>query len=399
MSACPHFPFVDRPGVSLDPEYLRRYRDRPLVPVQLSNGREALLVTRYADVRTVLSDPRFSRQAWAGGTLFARDTKALALVTSDPPLHTRRRRTVQSAFTPHQAELDRARIEAFAEALLDEVERLPSPTDLVAAFTKPFPYGVICDMLGLDRADVATYHPWVDVMMSAGRFGPDAVAEAHKNMYGYFHEQLQRKQANIDAGEPTQDLLTRLLMMPEEERLSLEEITVLAFGMMMAGGETTMNHLAMCVYQVVRDPALADALRRDPQKIPAAVEELLRWVWFAGTGGQPHVALEPVELEGGTIDAGQVVIPLTDAANRDPEVFGDADTFRIDRGSNRHVGFGLGRHMCLGAPHARVELQVGLAALLRRFGHLELAVPEEDIAWRSNMFIRGVWTLPVRFRR
>ncbi|QWP77577.1 cytochrome P450 [Lysobacter sp. K5869] len=406
--SCPHlrasFPFPGRGGSALPDDYLQRLRERALVPATLANGRAAWLVTRYADVRTVMSDPRFSRQAWAGGTLFARDSKALALVTSDPPQHTRRRAAVQAAFAPHRAQHDRARIAALAEECLDAFEAQGSPGDLVAGFTKPFPYAVICELVGVPRADVDRLHPTVDTMMSAGRFPADAVAAAHREMHGYFAALLDAKQARLDAGHAPADLLDRLLAehgddADPETRLSREEIAVLGFGLFMAGGETTMNHLALCVYEVVRDRELADALRRDPDKIPAAVEELLRWIWFGATGMQPHVALEDVALEGGTIRAGEVVVPLTEAANRDPAVFDQPDRFLPERAHNRHMGFGVGRHVCLGAPHARVELQVGLEALLRRFPRLELAVPETELAWRTNMFLRGVWRLPTRFSR
>ncbi len=392
-SACPHFPFADRPGVSLAPEYLSLFRDEPLVPVRLAGGQQALLVTRYSDVKTVLSDPRFSREAWRNGTLFARESSALALVTSDAPTHTRRRRAVQSWFTHRSAELVRPRTAAIAERLLDGIEAAGSPVDLIAEFTTPFPYQVICDMLGVPVADLDRLLPWVTVMMSAGRFPADDVAAAHEAMYDYFFEQLTARRRGA-AGD---DLLTALLTAPEETRLRVEEIAVFGFGLMMAGGETTASHLAMCVLQLLRRPGLAEALRQDPARIPAVVEELLRWVWFAGTGGQPHVTVAEVELAGTVIGKNQVVVPLTDAANRDPAIFADPDEFRPERTPNPHLGFGHGRHMCLGAGHARVELQEGLAAILRRLDRLELAVDEAQLDWRRQMFMRGVWTLPVRW--
>ncbi|MFE4518176.1 cytochrome P450 [Kitasatospora sp. NPDC056783] len=397
-AGCPHFPFADRPGVSLHRDHLDLFRDEPLVPVRLAGAREALLVTRHADVRTVLADPRFSREAWANGTLFARKSTSLALVTSDAPTHTRRRGEVRFRFTHHRAEQDRPGIAGIAEELLDRLESVGQPADLIAEFTTPFPYRVICDLLGVPIADLDRLLPRVTVMMSAGRFPADEVEAAHKAMYAYFSEQVTRRRQAIGTGTPGDDLLTSLLTAPEESRLSDEEIVVFGFGLMMAGGETTATHLAMCVLQVLRTPGLADSLRRDPSTIPTVAEELLRWVWFGGTGGQPHVTLEPVELAGVVIEAGQVVIPLTDAANRDEEVFTDPDEFRPDRVPNPHLGFGYGRHLCLGAAHARVELQEGLAAILRRLDRLELAVDEEELDWRSRMFMRGVWKLPVRWR-
>jgi cytochrome P450 len=391
VNELPYFPLPDRPGVCLDPEYVSRYGAEPLVPVRLRSGHPVLLVTRHADVRTVLSDARFSREAWAGGTLFARDSASLALGTSDPPTHTLRRRAIQAAFTYRQAELIRPWIEQLAEELLDAVEAAGSPVDLIEAYAMPLPYRVICRLIGVPVADVEIFRPWADVMMSAGLFESAEVAAATEKMHGYFGEQVRLKQLLIDAGTPADDLLTSLLT--ASDRLSEVEIVVMAFGMVMAGGETTTNHLAMCVHQVLSDPELEARLRERPEAIPEAVEEMLRWVWFAGTGGQPHVVLADVELAGVRIEAGQVVVPLTDAANRDPAGFEDPDEFRADRSPNPHLGFGHGRHMCPGAPHARVELQVGLAALLRRFDRLELA--DVDLNWRDQMFIRGLWKLPV----
>jgi cytochrome P450 len=397
-SGCPHFPFADRPGIGLDPEYLGRYRDQPLLPVQLANGREALVATAYDDVKTVLADPRFSREAWANGTLFARKSSALALVTSDAPTHTRRRGQVQSWFTHRRAEADRPHIARVAAELLDRLETSAQPVDLIAEFTTPFPYHVICGMLGVPVGDLGRVLPWVTVMMSSGRFPAEQVAEAHEFMYGYFFEQLARRRQAVADGTPGADLLTALLTAPEATRLTDEEIAVFGFGLMMAGGETTASHLAMCVLQVLRTPGLADTLRRDPSAVPTVVDELLRWTWFAGTGGQPHVTLAEVELGGRVIGAGQVVIPVTDAANRDRGVFPDGDEFRPDRAPNPHLGFGHGRHMCLGAAHARVELEEGLSAVLQRLDGLELAVGESELDWRGQMFMRGVWKLPVRWR-
>jgi cytochrome P450 len=387
MTGYPRFPFPDRPGVPLDPEYLRLYRSAPLIPVTLRNGRTARLVTRHQDVRTVLSDDRFSRGQWNSGTLFARESTALALVTSDPPVHSRRKKAVQAWFTHRRAEQARPDVEAVAEKLLDAIEATGAPADLIASFTTPLPYLVICDMLGVPSADLAGLLPQVTVMMSAGRFPAEQVAAAHQHMYDYFFGLLAARRATPDGG-----LITALL---NDGQLSDQEIAVFGFGLLMAAGETTANHLAMCVQQVARDQELAAALRGQPDRIPVVVEELLRWTWFGGTGGQPHVTTAEVELAGTLLAPGEAVIPLTDAANRDPAVFEHADEFRPDRDPNPHLGLGYGRHACLGAALARVELQAGLAALLRRFGELRLAVPEERLDWRTQMFMRGTWSLPV----
>jgi cytochrome P450 len=384
------FPLPSRPGVPLDEGHLRRLRERPLVPVVLPGGHKALLVTRHAGVRTVLSDDRFSREAWNGGTLFARTPASLALATSDPPTHTRRRRAVQARFTARRAEADRPRMEAHAERLLDEMEADGPPADLLARFATPFPYAVICDMLGVPAADLGLLLPWVSAMMSAGHHPAGEVKAAHEGMRGYFAGKVAARRAL-----PGADLLTSLL---DGCGLSQDEIVVFGFGLLMAGGETTSNLLAACVLELLSRPALAGRLRADPSLIPSAVEEFLRWAWFAGTGGRPHVVLAEVELAGTPLSRGDVVVPLTDAANRDPAAFTRVDEFDPSRSPNPHLAFGHGRHMCLGASHARAELQVALAALLRRFDVLEPAVDPARLAWRDHMFVRGVWQLPVTWK-
>src|SRR5690606_21746072 len=221
------FPFPNRPGVPLDEGYLRIFRERPLVPAVLPGGRPALLVTRHADVRTVLSDDRFSREAWTGGTLFARTPESLALAASDPPTHTRRRRAVQGWFTARRAEADRPRIEALAERLLDGLEKQGPPADLIGGFATPLPYTVICDMLDIPVGDLGLLLPWVSAMMSAGRFPPEEVAAAHEGMRGYFADRLAGRLAR-----PGTDLLSALAT---ASGLSADEIVVFGYGLLVAG--------------------------------------------------------------------------------------------------------------------------------------------------------------------
>ncbi|MEV7013067.1 cytochrome P450 [Streptosporangium sp. NPDC051022] len=391
------FPFPEGPDVRPPREY-EELLGRPGLPaVTLSNGSDALLVTRYAEVRAVLSDDRFSRASFAGRPMFARTPESLALATSDPPLHTRRRRAVLQAFTARRAREQTPWLRALADDLLDELATRARPADLVEAFTVPFALRAITEMLGVPAADRARLRPLVDRMMSAGRFAPEEVAAAHEEAGRYFAGLVALRRAEIARGEAGRDLLTELLTAPEPERLSLKEIEVFGAGLLMAGYETTGNQLAMCALTVFGDPALADRLRARPDALAPAVEEMLRWSSLVATGGAPHVATEDVRLGETLVHAGQVVVPLTDAANRDPAVFADPGRFAPGREDNPHVAFGHGRHFCLGAHLARAELHVGLGALLRRFPDLAVAVPAGELVWRRGMFIRGLRELPVRW--
>lgn len=398
VNQCPYFPLPDRPGISMDMEYLQCFREQALIPVRLEGAVPAFVSTRNVDIKKIMTDARFSREAWKGSMLYARDPATMPLLTCDPPLHTHRRRAVQADFTPLKAEQDRSHIQRIAEELVDAIDANQSSVDLIEVFARPFPYRVICDMVGLPWRDIDKFSPWVDAIMSIGRFTSDVVADAHKKMDEYVSEQIRIKQERLLSGVSVSDIIGHLLTASEEKRLSLTEITMILHEIIIAGSETTVNHLAMCIYEVVRKSDMAEALRRDPQKIPAAVEEFLRWIWLSPIVGVPRVALTDVELSGGMIKAGQVVVPLIGPGNRDPDAFADADDLQLDRAPNHHLGFGVGRHMCLGLAHARVELQIGLATVLRKFSRLQLAVPEEQLEWRSNMMIRGLWKLPVDLR-
>lgn len=395
MSDPRRFPFPECPGVTPPREFHDLLRRPDLPEVLLSNGHRALLVSRHAEVKAVLSDDRFSRSAFHGSPMFARKPESLALAACDAPLHARRRRAVRHAFTARGARELVPWLRELASRLLDDMETVAPPVDLVRSFTVPFTLRVITELLGVPADDGMRLRPLVDTMMSAGRFGPDEVAAAHAEAAAYFEALLDVKQAAIDAGSPHHDLLTELLTAPDDRKLSRTEIVVFGSGLLMAGYETTSNQMAMCASMVFGDRAWADRLRTRRDALGPAIEEMLRWSSLIATGGAPHVAMADMVVGDNVVRAGQVVVPLTDAANRDAAVFTEPDRFDPERAVNPHVAFGHGRHYCLGADLARAELQVGLRALLDRFTDLEVAVPEPDIRWRSGMFLRGPDALPV----
>jgi cytochrome P450 len=397
ISEIPDFPFPDRPGVRAPEQYARLLTEPSLPRVLLSSGVEALLVTRYADVKAVLSDDRFSRESFRGKPMFARSPESLALAVSDPPVHTRRRQAVIQSFTARQARQQAPRLRELAARALDGLAGLPQPADLVEGFTIPFALGVIAEMLGVAFDDAQRLRPLMSTMMSVSRYSPEEVAAAHKSAQGYFSDLVALREAEIDQGRPGTDVLSQLLSAPVEERLSRQEIVVFGSGSLMAGFETTANQLAMCVLMILDRPGLTDRLRGDQTALERAVEEMLRWSSLLRTGGAAHVALEDVRLGDELVRAGQVVVPLTDAANQDGSVFEHPELFTPDREHNPHVAFGHGRHLCLGAPLARAELQIGLAALLERFADLRIAEPPGGLRWREGMFIRGLRELPVHW--
>ncbi|HEV2635151.1 MAG TPA: cytochrome P450 [Actinocrinis sp.] len=392
----PAFPFPHPPGAR-PPDRFGELTGEPGLPrVVLPSGVPALLATRHADVRAVLSDDRFSREAYRGRPMFARSNASLALATSDPPVHARRRGAVAPEFTGRRARAQTPRLRELAAEAGARLRSRPRPADLLADFTVPFALSSITETLGVPDEDGEWLRPAMSAMMSAGSHTPEQVEAAHGQMHGYFGDLVARRRAEIDRGTPDEgDLITRLLCGRGTDRLGDDEVAVFGSGMMMAGFETTANQLAVSALYAFCDPALAARLRANPEEVGPFLEETLRSMSLIGTGGAAHVALEDVQLGDVLVPAGEVVVPLTAAANVDPAVFADPDVFDPGRRDNPHVAFGYGRHYCLGAPLARAQLRAGLDELLGGFSNLCIAVAEEDVEWRTGQFIRGPVRLPV----
>lgn len=386
-------PLDPKPGTSLPPEYVDGFRGKPTRDVELPDGTAAIAVTRECDVRTVFSDNRFSRAQFHMRTLWASSDAPLALVTSDPPLHTIRRRAIQRWFTRRSAEQARPLIEEVAEQLIDDLLAVGPPADIYAGFCHPFPNLVHMNLLGLDAADLPYLAPRMTVAWSSGRYRADEVAQATLELRDYFESQVSRSRHGGTAG----GLIDALVHDGSASRLTDAEIVMLVMGLLISGAEATGCHLALGLIEVLQQPGLPDVLRRDPGQIPSVVEELLRWVWFGGTAGRAHVATADVKLHDRLISKGEVVVPMVDVANRDSDVFPHADEFCPRRSPNPHVAFGHGPHRCVGMAFARVELQVGMQVVLSRLARLSL-VAGSELHWRTDMFTHGVWSLPVTWR-
>jgi nocardicin N-oxygenase len=391
------FPFPQGPDICVPPEHDEIRAAGEPMRVQLADGRTALVVADYHDVRTVLSDSRFSREAVdTGKAFFARTRESLALSGSDAPDHTRRRKAITHAFTPGSVARLTTRFEQLADELLDTMVAGGRQADLVTSFVLPFTMYPMCWTIGIPEEDSALLKPWIDMMMSVSRFSPEQVAGAHKQMGDYFSVLVAAKQRDLAAGKPSSDLLTDLLRdTGTEQGLSVKEIEVMGAGLLMAGFETISNHLAASAYLIIEHPSLADRLFQGTAELSSLIEELLRHLSLAGTGGHKHQATVDVPLSTTTVRAGELVVPLTEAANHDPAIFEAAHEFRPERSPNPHIAFGQGRHFCPGAGLARAELRIALQRLFTRLPELRLAVPAEQIEWRHDMYIGGPWALPV----
>jgi cytochrome P450 len=388
------YPFSDAERLRLDPTYLRLQETEPVSWVRMPFGGEGWLATGYQEVKTVLADPRFSRSATIGRdvarTSPAVETKA-SLLSLDPPDHGRLRKLVAKAFTARRTELLRDRAQEIVDGALDAIEAQGPPADLVATLNMPLPITIICDLLGVPEDERVGFQGWTDVMLGYGAFTAEEIGDAMNSLMGYIAALVAERRRT-----PSDDVLGVLVEARDgEDRLSEEELISFGVTLLVAGHETTANLLGNVVYTLFDRPELLKSLREEPELLPAALEELTRFIPLGSVVALPRVALEDVPLGGVTIRAGDSVMVSMMAANRDPSVFANPNDVDLHREANPHIAFGHGVHHCLGAPLARMELQVAVGTLFRRFPTLELAVPAEDVEFKRGRLVRGPVTLPV----
>jgi cytochrome P450 len=389
------------------PFYARLRAEAPVWRTTLPDKRAAWLVTRYDDVARVLKDDTFAKDKlnamdpeqraktpWIPGFLKPLERNMLDL---DDPDHARLRALVSKAFTPRLIERLRGRIVALCEELLDAMERerrRKGEAELVADYALSLPATVIASLLGVPAEDHAKFHRWSNrlVSVSSKRDMLRAVPAA-LTFVRYLRKLIEKRRM-----DPQDDLLTALIRAEESgDSLSEDELLAMAFLLLVAGHETTVNLIASGTLALLERPEQADALRNDPSLVKPAVEELLRYTSPVEMATERYPC-EDVEIEGTTIPRGELVLAVLGSANRDERHFEDPDVFDITRDPNRHLAFGRGGvHHCLGAPLARMEGQIAISALLRCFPNLRLAAASESLSWRRGVFLRGLERLPLVF--
>ena len=400
--------------------YFSQMREEgPVTQVRLPYGERAWLVTRYAEVRAALADPRLHKQ-WAG-KLTAPDWVpdevtgylSVHMLNSDPPDHTRLRKLVTKAFTARRIAGLRPRVEAITASLLDAVEARAADrdgpggedtVDLIEAFAFPLPVTVICELLGVPARDQARFRGWSNALLSS-EGEPGGFRAAAEAMFHYFTDLIAAKRAALTSKTgPADDMVSALIEArgahergDSGDSLYERELIAMLWLLLIAGHETTANLIASGTLALLSNPAELERLRSAPELLPGAVEELLRYV-NPLNHATDRFTLEPVEIGGVTIPAREWVLCVTSSANRDPGRFDDPDRLDVGRDAGGHVAFGHGIHYCLGAPLARLEGEVAFGALLSRFPGLSLAADPSALRWRASSLIHGLESLPVCVR-
>ncbi|SDH50849.1 nocardicin N-oxygenase [Lentzea fradiae] len=380
------------------PEYARFRASSPVVRLPAAGGGHCWVATTQDSVRVVLDDVRFSRAASyePSAPTFPGLFQAPPgmIISLDPPAHTRLRDLASQAFSADLIESMRPGIERLVGELLDRAgeEALEGPVDLLGRFTFPLAIIAISDLLGVPAAERDTFARLIREFAAVD--APEVAAAAGERLGEYMAALVFAKMA-----EPGDDVLSALTRARVgDDRLEPGELIGLGYTLLGAGGDSTACHLASSVLTLLghhRDTWLR--LGEHPEEVPAAVEELLRWISLStnDTTGLPRIALEDVTLFGVTIPKGDAVFVSTTSANRDETVFPDPDTLDFGRRDNAHIAFGYGIHRCLGAPLARIELTTAVEELTRRFPAARLAVAEEDLEWHPTDMNHRLAALPV----
>jgi cytochrome P450 len=391
----PQYPVGDTSRLTADPWYRAAREESPVAKVRMPYGGEAWLAVRHASVRTAQSDPRFSRGASAdlaeaAPRMVPGAPPVGSVLTMDGAEHTRVRKFMAKAFTVRRIELLRPRVQEIVDGLLDDMAAHGGSADLKKFVAEPLPVMVICEVLGIPAADRADFRVLTETIMS-GVFTSDEAQQSIGQFLGYLNGLVAAKRA-----EPGEDVLSTLVNAVDgEDRLSELELASLAVALLVGGHETILNTILNFTYTLLTTPTELAKLHDRPELINQAVEELLRHVPINSGGAFGSVAKEDVEFGDVTVRAGETIVADIASANRDAEAFPDPDVLNLDRKNIQHLTFGFGPHHCIGAQLARLDLQVALGTLLRRFPALRLAVPPEEIRWREGVLIRGVEALPV----
>ncbi|MFJ8781207.1 MULTISPECIES: cytochrome P450 [unclassified Streptomyces] len=378
-------------------EILGELREEPpcvvRIPAGAAQSRRAWLVTAYADVRRALMDPRLSADETLPGAPVRIQVdpsqKPGSFLRMDDPEHARLRGLIATEFTARRVRRLRSAVQKLIDELLDDLAGRPRPTDLQDVFSRKLPTLVIARLLGVPDEDSPYFVEKTRVTISQG--DPARSYAAYTEMSEYLGVLAKRK---LD--DPQDDMMSRLAVDHlSTGHITLDELVGIARLVLVAGHETTTNQIALNILSLLTDDALrSEVLADDGALIPQYVEEAMRY-WSISQDAIVRQALEDVEMGGVVMKKGDAVVISIPAGNHDPSVFPHPDRIDLSRDSGKHLQWGNGPHYCQGAPLARLEMDLALRTLFRRFPTLRLAVDDPDSVFRTGTVFHGVRHLPV----
>ncbi|MFF7632932.1 cytochrome P450 [Kitasatospora sp. NPDC008050] len=373
--------------------YSRLREQGPALRTTTPDGAPVWLVTRYADVRAGLTDPRLSLNkatATSSGQHGASMPSELDahLLNMDPPDHNRLRRLVAPAFTPRNIGRLRPAVQQRTDALLDRFQ--DGSADVMSDLAAPLALGVICDVLGVAEEDRRDFRTWTNTLRSPAPDAARASRQALKDMHGFLAGLITYKRSQL--GE---DLLSQMICARDhDDRLSEAELVAMSFLLLFAGYDNTANLIGNTVLALLTHPDQLNSLRSGTLDVSRVVDEVLRWNSPSMLASR-RFAREAIQIGDVRIAAGERIWMSLVSANRDPQAFGDPGTFNVDRPESGHLGFGQGLHFCLGAALARLEVEIAVLTLVRRFPSLRLAATADRLGWCESFRNRGLLGLPV----
>jgi cytochrome P450 len=375
------------------PEYVDLRRERPIARVRTPRGDAAWVVTRHRDIRTVLTDGRFSSDPRRPGypSYLTGDIPPPPgfFLQLDAPDHPRLRRLVVDEFLASYVRSLRPRMQAVVDRVIDGMLEMAPPVDLVVTMALPVAAQVICELLGVRWEDYTFFVSRTDAVFDRSLPAAESEAAAGELM-AYFDRLVTAKEER-----PGDDLLGRLVADPGRSgQISHEELVGVAALLLLAGYDTMAQVIGLGTLALLTHEEQLAALRADPTLVSRTVDEMLRYLTI-NHAGLPRVALEDVEVGGQLIRAGEGVLVMLNSGNRDETVFEDPDRFDVRRDARQHVAFGHGLHKCIGATFARTELRIVFLTLLRRVPTLRLAAPVDELPFRWDLVLYGVRQLPV----
>lgn len=387
-------PFRRRCPFDPPPEYARLREEHPITPVRLPGGRTGWLITRYGDIRAMLSNTRLTPHLVqvTPATELPLPEEELEVppgtfAAMDPPDHTRYRKLIAPWFTPRRVEQRAPRIQQIVDALLADMTGGDPPADLVSQYAKPLALTMVSELLGLPPETREGFQSAVMTMFSLNS-SVDQLRPAHVRLYQGLGELV-----TVRHSDPGPDLISELVH--SDHGLSDEEIVNMAAFLLLAGLETSSHMIALGTFALLEHPEQVAALRADPDLIGNAVEELFRYLTIVQFG-LTRIAREDFEVAGQHVRTGDIVIASLASANRDPAVYSDPDRLDLHRTESAHLALGHGSHHCLGAHLARAEIRIAIGTLLERLPNLRLAVPSEQVRrGDEDMVFYGLHELPV----